>query len=61
VSNKYDIVCVVLLGKVYLMKSPEVFPVQLWRLMIYSDSLRKLNPLQRIISKHSANVLKHNG
>lgn len=48
-------------AKVYLMKSPEVFPLQLRRLMIYSDSLRKLNALQRIISNHSASVLKYNG
>lgn len=60
VSHKYDSV-LFCSAKVYLMKSREVFPVPLWRLMIYSDSLRKLNPLQRIISKHSADVLKHNG
>lgn len=32
-------------AKVYLVKSPEVFSVQLWGLIIYSDSLRKLNNL----------------
>lgn len=60
VSNKYDLV-LFCSAKVYLMKSPEVFPLQLGRLMIYSDSLRKLNPLQRIIPSRSANILTHNG
>lgn len=60
VSNKYDLV-LFCSAKVHLVKSPEVFPLQLGRLMVYSDSLRKLNPLQRLIPSRSANVLKHKG